>query len=590
MINSCKPDNEQKMPLDISHQINSLSQIAEDIAEPAVLAELAELREKLDSGRPNLVVVGLFKRGKSSLVNALLGCELAPVGITPLTAIVTTFEYHPERSFARIHFHDGRQLETDIFDFGPYVSEEDNPNNQKGVSIVRIFACNLPLLETMTLIDTPGLGSAHVHNTAATQAFIPRIDAALFVLSADLPVAEADILFLKELKKTIPTILFVLNKKDILRESDLQKLIAHDHQIIVSQVDLQPTDVDIIPVSTREYQGEELATGNIDTLTATLRSTFHKGDNVLLYQTLERRIHRLSDRLSLLVLARMETLRLPINELGKREEKLRAVPAMLGERKNEFDHLLSATTDRLAAFVRDTMQQKADELRTTLPNALATANKVLASDPTEQVQSLNQWVLDAFQQTHTKLEDEIKTRFQHALSQQARQPGAFLAELVDYLGAIMQLDFSNITEKFDLDVYAPFYLSSDGGASTPKRGSFLWLLLPSKVRARLLRQQLLAHFQEIIVRNAAAVSYNLEYRIQESNRKFSAELQRRLHELVNQMQKLLADTIRLRKGYAMDIDRSFNQLKEKLDQLQRLHRSKTTDDPIDAPINSPSSL
>lgn len=571
------------MSLDLSYRLDTLRNIATDVVDKAYLAELDELREKLLSGRPNLVVVGLFKRGKSSLVNALLERDLAPVAITPLTAVVTSFEHDPERSFARIYFRDGHTRETGISDIGAYVSEEDNPDNQKQVDFVRLFDHEPGILKTMTLIDTPGLGSAHVHNTAATMAFLPRIDAALFVLSADLPISQADIEFLKDLKKDVPAILFALNKKDLLREADLQKLMTHNRRMIIAQAGFQPHEVDIIPVSTSLHRQGSITAGNMEALRSVLCSTVRKDHNALLYQTVERGIGRLCDRLALLLQARLTALELPIDELGTRRRKLLVIPAFLASNKDNFDHLLEAQTERLIEFVREAVRSKAEDLRTNLPDRLATAIVEIAAGPSPSIQQLNRWILDAFEQMHTDLENEIKSRFQQSLSQFAQQPGSLLAGLMDQLSGIIQIDFSPVIDKFDLEVYAPFYLSLDGGPATATNRSLPQRLLPASLRQRLLLKQLSAHYRDIIVRNAAAVIYNLDYRIQESQRKFSAELQRRLHDLVNEMQTLLDQTVRLQAGYAADIHAVSRELTEKLSHLQKL---KPARQPFDTPGNS----
>lgn len=66
-----------------------------------------ELGQRLWEGCFRLAVLGQFKRGKSTLLNALLHEPLLPTGILPLTAIPTTIRYGPERRI-RIHYVDGR--------------------------------------------------------------------------------------------------------------------------------------------------------------------------------------------------------------------------------------------------------------------------------------------------------------------------------------------------------------------------------------------------------------------------------------------------------------------------------------------------
>lgn len=66
-----------------------------------------DLREKIETNTFNLVVVGQFKRGKTSLINALLGADILPVAVVPLTSIVTIMKYG-EALRINVHFNDGR--------------------------------------------------------------------------------------------------------------------------------------------------------------------------------------------------------------------------------------------------------------------------------------------------------------------------------------------------------------------------------------------------------------------------------------------------------------------------------------------------
>jgi ribosome biogenesis GTPase A len=175
----------------LTTNIEELRQLANNIARPDFFDELDELKIKLQQDKLYLVVVGIFKRGKSSVINAVIGKPLAPVAVTPVTAIITIFEYNAERSYAAVHFTDGKMEERNINEIDQFVSEDQNPANEKQVQVVRIFD-DAPILKLISIVDTPGIGSIFEHNTATTLQFIPKIDAALFLLSADMPVSRLD--------------------------------------------------------------------------------------------------------------------------------------------------------------------------------------------------------------------------------------------------------------------------------------------------------------------------------------------------------------------------------------------------------------
>lgn len=140
-----------------------------------------ELKEKIETNAFNLVVVGQFKRGKTSLINALLGAPLLPVAVVPLTSIVTIIKYGDALRVI-VRFNDGRVSEIKQESLPEYVTEKGNPKNEKDVSEVVITYPSAYLKGGVRLIDTPGVGSIYQHNTDVAYRYLPKSDAVLFLL------------------------------------------------------------------------------------------------------------------------------------------------------------------------------------------------------------------------------------------------------------------------------------------------------------------------------------------------------------------------------------------------------------------------
>ncbi len=186
------------------------------------LAEVCrELKDKLRSDQFNLVVVGQFKRGKTHLINALIGEPLLPVAVVPLTSIVTILT-HGEEAQVRVRFDDGTQKEISLQDLPQYVTELGNPKNVKNVMDVLVSYPSPYLEKGVRLIDTPGVGSIYLHNTDVAYQYLPRSDAALFLLSVDQPVSRAEMDFLEDVREFSHKIFFILNKVDYLAEDELK--------------------------------------------------------------------------------------------------------------------------------------------------------------------------------------------------------------------------------------------------------------------------------------------------------------------------------------------------------------------------------
>ena len=148
-------------------------------------AMLTELKDRLASGQFHLAVLGQFKRGKSTLLNALLGQNVLPTAVVPLTAIPTWIRYgHALR--AQVQFTSTAAPEefatTDPLDLcrflTKFVTESGNPHNRLGVARVEVFHPAEILKNGVVFIDTPGIGSTLRHNTETTLHFLPQCDAA----------------------------------------------------------------------------------------------------------------------------------------------------------------------------------------------------------------------------------------------------------------------------------------------------------------------------------------------------------------------------------------------------------------------------
>ena len=154
-------------------------------------ATLEELRGRLAGQRLRVLVAGEAKRGKSTLVNALLGRPVLPMGVTPLTALATTVR-HGQDEGATAVFRGGRAANFPLSAIDDLVTERGNPGNRRGLASVTVVVDVPVLAQGAELVDTPGTGSVYAHYTAAAEAALETMDAAVFVLTADPPVSASE--------------------------------------------------------------------------------------------------------------------------------------------------------------------------------------------------------------------------------------------------------------------------------------------------------------------------------------------------------------------------------------------------------------
>ena len=163
------------------------------------LARAEELCDKLKNQKITVSVIGQFKRGKSTLVNAILEDKILPVGIVPVTAVVTTIEYGEKA--ATVRFDNGIVKEIGFDEMSSYINEQENSDNHLGVSEVELY-CPSPFLQKgLTFVDTPGVGSVHQKNSDAAYSYVKESDAVIFMLSVDSPINQIEIDFLQNAKE-----------------------------------------------------------------------------------------------------------------------------------------------------------------------------------------------------------------------------------------------------------------------------------------------------------------------------------------------------------------------------------------------------
>jgi small GTP-binding protein len=176
---------------------------------------------RLDRGRLRVVVIGEAKRGKSSLINTLLGRQVLPTGVVPVTTLITEL-VHAETEAVDVTLADGTTRRYALDDLPDLVTERANPSNRLGVASV-VVRLDDPLLATgVELVDTPGTGSVLPHNTVSAQQAREAMDVAVLVLTADAPMSAAERELLIAADRMSVRVLCVLNKVDYLDPASRQ--------------------------------------------------------------------------------------------------------------------------------------------------------------------------------------------------------------------------------------------------------------------------------------------------------------------------------------------------------------------------------
>jgi GTP-binding protein EngB required for normal cell division len=208
---------------------------------------LASIRRKFSEHAFNLLVAGEFKRGKSTLINALLGADLLPTSVVPLTSVVTLLHYADVAS-AHVAFESGDIRDVPLEALAEYVTERGNPDNIKHVREVVVAFPATWLKGGIRLVDTPGVGSVHSHNSEVTSRYLPEADAVIFMVSADQPLSRNELDFLIDIRRYAGKVFCLLNKVDYLSETEREESMAFAVGVLRDAI---TADVPVFAVSAR---------------------------------------------------------------------------------------------------------------------------------------------------------------------------------------------------------------------------------------------------------------------------------------------------------------------------------------------------
>jgi GTP-binding protein EngB required for normal cell division len=207
-----------------------LATVADEV-DVGVATAVRAVADRLRRGRFEVAVVGAFNRGKSTLCNALLGVDVLPSGVVPLTAVGTELRHGLGRP--EVVAIDGRHRSLHEGEtIADLVTERGNPGNAKAVARVVVPVVAGLLEGGLVLVDTPGTGSVHHHNDTEADRQLLQADGAIVVLSADSPLTDGERALLARLRERRARTFYVCNRADHLTEEEL----AEVRQFVTDQV------------------------------------------------------------------------------------------------------------------------------------------------------------------------------------------------------------------------------------------------------------------------------------------------------------------------------------------------------------------
>ncbi len=208
-------------PMQFAREVAKLGVDATTAYERPDLCERIQLAiDRLDRPDTIICVTGEFKKGKSALVNSLIGEALCPVDDDLATSAITVLRYSDEPAITVRRHEDGETVVEPIerAEIPQFVTEEGNPENSRNVEFVELQIRNGLLARGVTLVDTPGSGTLASGYGSATLAFLQSADALLFVTDCSQELIEPEVEYLKAAAERCSTVLVVMTKIDLYPE------------------------------------------------------------------------------------------------------------------------------------------------------------------------------------------------------------------------------------------------------------------------------------------------------------------------------------------------------------------------------------
>ncbi len=230
--------NYQKMLSQMSEGMAGLSEVCGALTLDDHMRALNNNRERMQNRIFSVGIMGEFRRGKSTVINALLGKDIVPSDIVPTSATLNYIRWDAA-SRAEIHFKDGQTQQVPVDDLAKYVTKITAEYERTAESVdnaVVYYPC--PFCQNgVEIVDTPGLNDDE-HMTRISEEVIPKLDAIIMVLVPDSPfsISEADFVRSKVMSSDLGRIIFVLNKIDQVSERNRPRLIASIKEKITKTV------------------------------------------------------------------------------------------------------------------------------------------------------------------------------------------------------------------------------------------------------------------------------------------------------------------------------------------------------------------
>jgi GTPase Era involved in 16S rRNA processing len=541
---------------EIINRFEQLADVAEGVGMTTLSRDIRTTRiPKLEAERFHLVVLGEFNHGKSTFVNALLGQEILPTGITPTTASINHVVWAANPT-ARVMLLSGESQYLDPSLLKDWVTVAGGRAAE--VSYVELGYPSDLLQNNVVLVDTPGVNDLNEQRAEVTYGYVPRADAVVFLLDAGQALKDSEREFLRSrvLENSRDRLIFVLGKMDMLSADE--KVAVTDY--VKKNLAAMMPDPVMFTLSARDWAKSKDPHSGMPELMAYLERFLARDRAQVILDNAAADASRTAAYVENNLGVRMHSYSLNIEEL---EERIQAVREQLDTSKRKLDELhvrIDADAESIKAQIGLDLEAFAKSFVAALPA------QIDAVDANDVKAYLPQFIEDKFKEwaeiEGAKLAAMLEHLAEEVISITNENVAAAAATLAERLGPEdTQVEISVDSFKYDVGIYAVgalgttvmLFVNALAGGLLTLAAPILAIVLKSKIAGDI-RVQAKEKVPAAVLNAAEAMKPHFDKCIDDFGKRLSEFVSNAGNTLYKGISEILDRTMRERREVGGDVE------------------------------------
>lgn len=431
-------------------------------------------RHKLTSHKFSVGIMGEFKRGKSTVINALLGREIMPADILPCSATMNrvTYDLQPH---AQVIKNDGSVLEIPVDEIADYVTKTNDENAKRAEMVdeaIVYYPCQF-CQNGVDIVDTPGLNDDERMDKISEE-IIPKLDAVIMVIVPGAPFSKSEAEFVRNklMGSDLGRLIFLVNKIDTIRPKDRERAVEDIKKRI--QTTVLDKMAEIYGQQSKEYTDAKSKVGNIrifpisaaDALDGRMDgdSELLEGSGIKAFEdaltymlTTERGVLELAAPLAVITRSaadvvnaaemRKNSMQLSAEEFEKKQQQAIGKIAEFRSRKREESKRINAASQEAKANLLAQVGSFYSELEMDLDSAVEQVSidkKSLLQQAGQQAatQKMQETVNETIKTKMANFTERMQKQLMDSLGEQAARSTAFATDIIGELRSEMEISFA----------------------------------------------------------------------------------------------------------------------------------------------------